>query len=1062
MSNKLMSQQMSMPNMQMGMMGPGSTCALSQQISVPNSQAQSLSSMPNSPNLQKLSVSNMQMGQMNPQAYNLMPEQVSLPSKQLGDTVAMLNNAGSYHSSMLHKRKAPVESTSNNPALPKLSMPNKRVAQAEHRPWLQQISTPNKLQSISNTSGLQRSQAPSKKLASGKAGLLQSSVQKNKSGQPSPKVQNEPTESVRSKLKESLAAALALVSQQQDRPSNDGKNSQSETASTAGSVEKNPQSPGYAPGTLNFVNRVSKEPEGSMPTGENSLAQQCNDGQSILQGISSNSPGDSAQTPKYDGQDYQPTINFHDEDASYSDSFFVKDELLQGNGLSWVLEADMKVEEKKDIETSMKQSELENVSMENGGQVVLSPQILASQIEAELYKLFGGVNKKYKEKGRSLLFNLKDRNNPELRERVTSGEISPERLCSMTAEELASKELSQWRIAKAEELAQMVVLPDSGVDMRRLVKKTHKGEFVVEVETQEQDSLSAEVTVGATLTQTQRKPKEKGASSPTKPDEMKDKGKDAASEKSRLEDQSVLMINSNEGTDLMQGLMVDDELKDAEFLPPIVSLDEFLESLNSEPPFENLPADTEKATPISDKDDSQIGAESESPDSTQKDSDDTTSSKADAMDVRNEKSDADKESDVTDVTDAHSDADKKSTKNNVKSEAALPVGIPKGEEVWEGLIQLNMSTVASVIGIFKSGEKASAKDWPGCIEIKGRVRLDAFEKFLQELPMSRSRAVMAVHFACKEGSTGSERASLSEVADSYIADQRVGFAEPVRGMELYFCPPHFKTNEMLGRVLPMDKIDAINAIDNGLVGVIVWRKPQITSTMSHPRHNSKKHHFTSRTRQQDKNVNHNVDVSVTAKDLLAHVGPTPFTKPQLDNGDDDDVPPGFGPPVARDEDDLPEFNFSTPFNSRTQTQSRPVDQMRQLVQRYGQAASNANWQDNNRDVRVSMQPWNDDDDDDMPEWRPEDNNKPQLLSQPVHQQNVHQQPILVQQTPAMPLHPQMNIIHTSQNVAWMGPSRGPYGPSPHPAYQYNYRAPGLEAAHQGIAWRRDAPSSRGF
>lgn len=41
-----------------------------------------------------------------------------------------------------------------------------------------------------------------------------------------------------------------------------------------------------------------------------------------------------------------------------------------------------------------------------------------------------------------------------------------------------------------------------------------------------------------------------------------------------------------------------------------------------------------------------------------------------------------------------------------------------------------------------SGEKTSTKEWPSSLEIKGRVRLDAFEKFLQELPMSRSRAVM--------------------------------------------------------------------------------------------------------------------------------------------------------------------------------------------------------------------------------------------------------------------------------------------------------------------------------
>lgn len=43
---------------------------------------------------------------------------------------------------------------------------------------------------------------------------------------------------------------------------------------------------------------------------------------------------------------------------------------------------------------------------------------------------------------------------------------------------------------------------------------------------------------------------------------------------------------------------------------------------------------------------------------------------------------------------------------------------------------------------FYSGERTTAKEWPRSLEIKGRVRLDAFEKFLQELSLSRSRAVM--------------------------------------------------------------------------------------------------------------------------------------------------------------------------------------------------------------------------------------------------------------------------------------------------------------------------------
>ncbi|KAJ9183439.1 hypothetical protein P3X46_007291 [Hevea brasiliensis] len=1061
-------QQMSMPNMQMGMMGPGPTDAQSQHISVSSNQAQPFETMPNNNVLQKLSGSNMQVGQMDPQAYNLASEQFLLPSKQLGEMETLLNNVGSQQPSMLSKRKAPIEPIFNNPGLQKLSMPNKRAAQMEHRPWLQQMSVPNKLpvhmqlQSNSNTSGSQRSQAPSKRSTSSKAGLQQSSIQRNYSGQPSPKVQNESSESVRSKLRESLATALALVSQKKDK----------NEAATAGPIQENSQPSEQTSGTAD----VSEECRGSLPTKMDPLAQQCSAVQYISQEISSNNTVDSMQTSKNDGHDSQSTICSRDEDASFSDSFFVKDELLQGNGLSWVLEP-VKMEFKKDVGTAQKQTNPEVLCMDSEGQAAPSPQILATKIEAELYKLFGGVNKKYKEKGRSLLFNLKDRNNPELRERVMSGEIPPERLCSMTAEELASKELSQWRIAKAEELAQMVVLPDSDVDMRRLVKKTHKGEFQVEVEPQ--DSVSVEVAIGASsLARTRPKLKEKEVSSPSKPDQKKDKV-NAASEKNSSEDRNVLMIPSSEGSDLMQGLMVDDELKDAEFLPPIVSLDEFMESLNSEPPFENLPVDNGKMTPASDKGDSQVSLESKSPDATPRDSRDTTSGKPDVMDVKNTKL----------------DADDKSTDNHVKSNVAPPLAMPKGERVWEGLLQLNISSTASVIGIFRSGEKTSAKDWSGFIEIKGRVRMDAFEKFLQELPMSRSRAVMALHFVCKDGSTESERAGLSEVADSYVMDGRVGLAEPAPGVELYFCPPQSKTSEMLAEVLPKGQVDTLNAIDNGLIGVIVWRKPQITSTVSpnwasQHKHNSKKHHSFSRRQEKDANVN----VNVAPKQALPRVGIPACTKPQSDEDDDDDVPPGFGPPATRDDDDLPEFNFSRgsvasgpqfsthsvtrgqgmpPYQLHSPKPSRPVDQMRQLVQRYGQtSASLGNWQ-NNRSIGVAMQPWNDDDDD-MPEWHPEDNKTqiPQLQPVQVHgMQQLMLRSHMVPQTPrpqiapqAMPLQTPMNVMHGQQNTtrswqqgAWTVPSN-----HVNAAYQSNGAPSGLEAGQHGTAWRRDAPKSSGF
>lgn len=47
---------------------------------------------------------------------------------------------------------------------------------------------------------------------------------------------------------------------------------------------------------------------------------------------------------------------------------------------------------------------------------------------------------------------------------------------------------------------------------------------------------------------------------------------------------------------------------------------------------------------------------------------------------------------------------------------------------------------------FCSGEKPQDINWSEIIEIKGKVRLHEFEKFIQELPFSRSRAVMVFFF----------------------------------------------------------------------------------------------------------------------------------------------------------------------------------------------------------------------------------------------------------------------------------------------------------------------------
>lgn len=58
----------------------------------------------------------------------------------------------------------------------------------------------------------------------------------------------------------------------------------------------------------------------------------------------------------------------------------------------------------------------------------------AVAIEAEVEKNCGGTSQEYKAKIRSLFVNLKDKNNPGLRESVVSGDISAVRFSSMTSQ----------------------------------------------------------------------------------------------------------------------------------------------------------------------------------------------------------------------------------------------------------------------------------------------------------------------------------------------------------------------------------------------------------------------------------------------------------------------------------------------------------------------------------------------------------------------------------------------------------------------------------------------------
>lgn len=306
---------------------------------------------------------------------------------------------------------------------------------------------------------------------------------------------------------------------------------------------------------------------------------------------------------------------------------------------------------------------------------------------------------------------------------------------------------------------------------------------------------------------------------------------------------------------------------------------------------------------------------------------------------------------------------------------------------------------------------------------------------------------------------------------------------------------------MLAKVTQKEHAEAVNAIDNGLIGVIVWRKLSTTSpnSSSHHKHNSKKQHFGSR-RHQDSNSN----AKFASKPAPSRGVPVIKPRPSPVD-DDDDIPPGFGPTAARDEDDLPEFNFSggsvPPFSAQessrgsgmssfrppSQTPSRPVDQVRELIQRYGQSnppgSHSGNWKEQGSSG-VAVQPWNDDDDD-IPEWQPQ---VPHQQQQTPHQQvhSYQQQPMLrphfgnqpplgstssqqqqqQQLTANQTMMPLQTLQQSQQGTWWVPPSAQGNSLRPEVAQFYATSGQGISSAaaggQPGMSWQQNGPKSRGF
>lgn len=111
----------------------------------------------------------------------------------------------------------------------------------------------------------------------------------------------------------------------------------------------------------------------------------------------------------------------------------------------------------------------------------------AKDLELEMFIYFNRDTKdKYKNKFRSLKYNMSDVKNKTLIEKICTKMLTPKQLVTLGPAELASEELAKWR--EDEEKHQLEIITKSELDaltQNKIVVKTHKGEEIIETNASE-------------------------------------------------------------------------------------------------------------------------------------------------------------------------------------------------------------------------------------------------------------------------------------------------------------------------------------------------------------------------------------------------------------------------------------------------------------------------------------------------------------------------------------------------------------------------------------------------
>lgn len=311
--------------------------------------------------------------------------------------------------------------------------------------------------------------------------------------------------------------------------------------------------------------------------------------------------------------------------------------------------------------------------------------------------------------------------------------------------------------------------------------------------------------------------------------------------------------------------------------------------------------------------------------------------------------------------------EKKEIINKDDEEKVTGNGLKTDEKkLWEGSLQLSSSVTLLATAFFKSGEKLVGNKWPESIEVKGKVRLEAFEKYVKDLPRSRNRGLMVISVCWKEGSSNTGLTGMKEVAKGYKKSSRVGFAQLVSGIDLYICPRSDPIITILAKYGFFKGMSVLDDKQDSMIGCVVWRKNRPSNPTNKTSDNNKSSpdpiqppnpKSESLTLPLTSNIESNKNmlssVDVDHNNLVVN------SSSNCSSSDSGNL--GQKRVFQDNDDDLPEFDFG--IKPVVNSQKMDNSQSTQLTENVKRNVGDASLDQSSKKSKLF-------DDDDMPEWCP--------------------------------------------------------------------------------------------